>query len=204
MEVAKQLVPSAMQLKEAHRLFLENEPRDLFYRAATELTELALKGKTSLSLSEAIAVLLQTWNRAYYQYYRFDHRHFVHIDQLLNQHAELLIKEFRNRSISSLCENDEAKVEAIFTAFETVLGPTGAAKALHLLAPRFFPLWDGAIAKAYGSTFKLRGRNGAGYWRFMVTTRLQYQRLCASFSQQVNLLKLVDEYNYCRYTKHWL
>jgi hypothetical protein len=49
------------QLKEARKLYEAHEPRDLFYRAATELVELAVDGKTkSLTLSEAIAVLLQT------------------------------------------------------------------------------------------------------------------------------------------------
>lgn len=27
--------------------------------------------------------------------------------------------------------------------------PVAVAKALHLLAPHFFPLWDGRIAKSY-------------------------------------------------------
>jgi len=197
-------MPSLTQLEEAHRRFLENEPRDLFYRAATELTELALKGKTSLSLSEAVAVLLQTWNKAYYQYSRFNHQHFIDIDQLLNQYRELIIKQFRRWPSSSLSGEEKTKVEAIFAAFESVLGPTGAAKTLHLLAPRFFPIWDRAIAKAYGCAFKPRGKNGAGYRRFIEITHFQCQCLRASFSQKVNLLKLLDEYNYCKYTKDWL
>lgn len=204
METANEEAPSVKQLEEAHRLFLDNEPRDLFYRAATELVALALKGETNLSLSEAIAVLLQTWNKAYYQYFRFDHQHFFEIDKLLNQYQELLISQLRPRSICSLCEEDKPKAEAIFEAFETILGPTGAAKALHLLAPGFFPLWDGAIAKAYGSAFKPRGKNGKGYWDFMVRVRSLCEHLSSSISQEVKLLKLLDEYNYCKYTKHWL
>ena len=35
----------------ARRAFKEHEPRDLFYRAATELVDLALRGKTSLNLA---------------------------------------------------------------------------------------------------------------------------------------------------------
>lgn len=45
---------------------------------------------------------------------------------------------------------DEATVKGVFKSFEKVLGPVGATKCLHLLAPRFFPLWDRAIAEAYG------------------------------------------------------
>ena len=40
--------------------FEENEPRDIFYRAATELVALALQGSTTVSVAEALAVLLET------------------------------------------------------------------------------------------------------------------------------------------------
>lgn len=63
-------LPTATQLEQARELFEEYEPRDLFYRAATELIDLALDRKTSLTVAEALAVLLQTWNA---QYYRFGH-----------------------------------------------------------------------------------------------------------------------------------
>lgn len=86
--------PTIQDIEAARQAFEANEPRDLFYRAATELVSLALEGRTSLSVAEALAVLLQTWNKMFYQ----------------------------------------------FKAFEEILGPVGAAKCLHLLAPRFFPL----------------------------------------------------------------
>lgn len=59
--------PSIKDLKRARKVFLENEPRDLFYKVATELVELSIKERTKVKLSEALAVLLQTWNRAYHQ-----------------------------------------------------------------------------------------------------------------------------------------
>lgn len=196
--------PSPTEVEEAHHRFLENEPRDLFYRAATELTELVLKGQTCLTLSEAIAVLLQTWNRAYYQYFRFNQRHFAEIDRLLTEYKDIIISRFRSFSSYSFSYDDKRDVEVIFAAFENVLGPTGASKALHLLAPRFFPLWDGAIAKAYGCAFKPRGRNAAGYRRFMEIAHSQCSHLQTSLPDNANLLKLLDEYNYCKYTKRWL
>src|ERR1051325_5999064 len=39
--------------------------------------------------------------------------------------------------------------------------PVGVAKALHLLAPGFFPLWDEKIAKAYRLS-----TDRSGFWRF--------------------------------------
>jgi len=53
---------SAVELKAAHAHFELIDPRDLFYRAATELVDLALKKSTPLSVAEALTVLLQTWN----------------------------------------------------------------------------------------------------------------------------------------------
>ena len=62
-------------VKKARKAFEAREPRGLFYRAATELVVLALRGATSLTVAEALAVLLQTWNKAYYQYRKFDNAH---------------------------------------------------------------------------------------------------------------------------------
>jgi hypothetical protein len=64
-------------VKAARDSFETNEPRDLFYRVATELVDLALRGATSLTVAEALAVLLQTWNKTYYQYRKFDNAHFA-------------------------------------------------------------------------------------------------------------------------------
>ena len=47
---------------------MQQEPRHLFYRVATELIDLSIKGITKISLAEALAVLLQTWNREYYRF----------------------------------------------------------------------------------------------------------------------------------------
>lgn len=80
-------IPTIQDIKAVRNAFEANEPRDLFYRAATELVSFALEGKTSLSVAEALVVLLQTWNKMFYQYKRFDHKHFTDIDRLQNQQS---------------------------------------------------------------------------------------------------------------------
>ena len=60
-KTAEPMLPTLDQLGQARARFEAYEPRDLFYRAATELVALALQGKTKLSVGEAVAVLLQTW-----------------------------------------------------------------------------------------------------------------------------------------------
>lgn len=196
-------VPTVEDLRQAHSIFLEVEPRDLFYRAATELVRLAFAGQTSLTAAEALAVLLQAWNRSYYQYRRFDGQYFGEIDALIVKYQQLLVA-FRARSIDSFCDEDEATVRRLFESFETVLGPVGAAKSLHLLAPRFFPLWDRAIATGYGLPLGRRGSNGIRYCRFMRIAKAQCESVGGEESLKHNPLKAIDEYNYCKYTKGWL
>ena len=191
------------EIEAARQAFEAHEPRDLFYRAATELVALALDGRTSLSVAEALAVLLQTWNKMFYRYRRFDSQHFADIERLIRDHRSMLIT-FRQRSIQSLKQEDESEVVHVFKAFEEVLGPVGAAKCLHLLAPRFFPLWDRAIADAYSLPLRPRGRNAERYWRFMGIVKKQVQSLGGEQAIGRNPLKAIDEYNYCKHTKGWI
>lgn len=195
--------PTIHELEAARETFEGSEPRDLFYRAATELVGLALRGQTSLSVTEALAVLLQTWNSAYYRFTPFDGLHFSDLDRVVTRHEEELAI-LRGRSIGSFSFEDETTIQNLFADYEAVLGPVGAAKALHLLAPRFFPLWDRAIAKNYGLPLRARGENPARYRRFMEITRRQYEELGGEQAIGLNLLKALDEYNYCKYTKNWI
>ena len=58
--------PGREDLARAHEAFRAHESRDLFYRAAIALVGLARESVVDLTTGEAIAVLLRTWNSAYY------------------------------------------------------------------------------------------------------------------------------------------
>jgi hypothetical protein len=195
--------PTIDELSSARSVFEANEPRDLFYRAATELVSLALQNATSLSVAEALAVLLQTWNRPFYQYRKFNVQHFKNIEELIINHQSML-GGYRKRALVSLNHEDEKAITYIFQDFEKVLGPVGAAKALHLLAPKFFPLWDRAIADAYQLSIGRAGTNGKRYFSFMEITEEQVKNIGGMDALGRNPLKAIDEYNYCRYTKGWV
>jgi hypothetical protein len=146
---------------------METKYGDPFYAVATELVELAQRGQTKVKVSEALAALLLTWNRGYYRYHPELSRRLVHdLDELLARDKRVLT-EFGNASIESFGRDNEDAVRAVFESFDAVLGPVGAAKALHLLAPRFFPLWDTAIAQAYGVGGARAARNAERYVLFM-------------------------------------
>ena len=192
-------VPTPEELTAARALYKSVEPRALFYRAAVELVELVWRDQSSLSLAEATAVLLQSWNKDFYRFHRFDEEHFSNLDTLLKMFHESF-SGYRLRDISGLTDQDEVPVKEVFTAFENLLGPVGAAKCIHLQAPRFFPLWDREIAAGYKLALGRMGENANRYWLFMGITREQIRRLGRSLTED-NPLKILDEYNYCVHTK---
>ena len=195
--------PAPEDIARAREVFERREPRDLFYRAATALVDLALSGKVELRPAEAIAVLLRTWNASYYRFHPgLGLEHFSRLEELIGT-RNMSILRFRERLISSLAAADEPEVRALFDQFEDVLGPVGAAKALHLLAPRFFPLWDRRIAAAYGLALGPAGKNASKYWRLAQISREQSETLTASGIEPERVLKALDEYNYCRFTMNW-
>ena len=195
--------PTAADLARARQVFGTHERRDVFYRAANYLVDQALRGEAPLAVSDALDVLLQTWNRAYYQYHPAQPDHFERIEALLDRHASWL-SHARARTIDSFSPSDGAALEPIFQDFENVLGPVGAAKALHLLAPRFLPLWDRAIAVAYGLELGTIGTNGGRYIRMTNIAKAQSARLGGDDAAGMNVLKALDEYNYCRFSKGWM
>jgi hypothetical protein len=195
--------PTAADLVKARQIFRSRESRDVFYRAATYLVEQTLQGRAPITLSEALAVLLQTWNRAYYQYHPPGPDHLDHVDALLDQYASWRHR-IRDRTIDTFSPADGAELGAVFRDFEKVLGPVGAAKALHLLAPRFLPLWDRAIAVAYGLQLGSTGTNGKRYVRMADIARAQSAYVGGQDALGVDILKALDEYNYCRFTKGWM
>ena len=63
---------TADDLQRARDAYEKNVPRDLFYRAATILVSSALAATVELTVGEALSVLLETWNRAYYRHHPID------------------------------------------------------------------------------------------------------------------------------------
>jgi hypothetical protein len=98
-------------------------------------------------------------------------------------------------------KNEYECVSAIFQEFEEVLRPVGTAKVLHLLAPRYFPIWDNKIAKGYGLALNRPGSKTDRYWSFMYIRKQQCLMLREEGECSDNLLKSIDEFNYCRFTK---
>jgi len=161
-------------------------------------------------MADGMGVLLLTWNQAFYRYGSFD---FALLEEILRTNM-VVIEGLRLRDIRSLVEADELTIRQLFLAFLDALrikegkkkdckSPVAVAKALHLLAPDFLPIWDDKIARAYACSYHLHPDQK------YVAFAYEMQGLARQLQAHVppgcgrTFLKLIDEYNYAKYTKHW-
>lgn len=85
--------------------------------------------------------------------------------------------------------------------------PVAVAKNLHLLAPRFFPLWDNKIAQKYGCSYN---KNPAEKYVLFCkkikkfAEKFKDDEKIKRYEKEKSLLKLIDEYNYSKYTQGWI
>jgi hypothetical protein len=137
------------------RAYEELEPRDSIYRVSTFLV--SEWWADPARLGDALSVLLLVWNAVFYRFGEFDEQM---LEDVLRQSA-VKLNAFRQREISSFSEADEEDAQRVFISLSKALrrtrdgveSPVSAGKALHLLAPNFFPLWDQYIAPAYGCPY---------------------------------------------------
>lgn len=188
--------------------FRANESRDAMYKVATFLVT-HFWGKPS-EMADGLGVLLLTWNNALYRYGSFD---FGSLEVVLRENMKSLAT-YRARTICSFTDADEAPVAALFNSFLDALkiadgkskgtqSPVAVAKALHLLAPAFFPLWDDKIARGYHCHYS--GNPSAKYLAFIRISKNMAEDIKDSVNTGgTTVLKMIDEYNYAKFTKKWI
>ena len=201
-------IPNPEDFLKGCKEFEKHEKRDAMYKVATFLVS-HFWGKPS-DMTNGLGVLLLTWNQAFYRYGIFD------FDKLENCIADDLqkLERFRDRDISSLSVHDKDEIKNLFDEFLKALqidsgkmkgrrSPVAVAKALHLLAPTFFPLWDGKIAKAYRCYYNnYPGKRYASFCEIMKNVAEKVKDYVKVSDKSI--LKLIDEYNYSKYTQGWI
>lgn len=83
-----------------------------------------------------------------------------------------------------------------------VIGPTSTSKVLHIISPRFFPLWDSKIRKM--EMYKIYNPDGKGYIKFMLKIRELWFKDNETIKKLYELktrygiseLRLIDIYNW--------
>jgi len=204
------IIPTLAEVEKGYQTFQLHEKRDAMYKTATFLIS-HFWGKSS-EMADSLGVLLLTWNQAFYRYGLFD---FDKIEQCIRNNQNVL-NNFRDREILHYSTSDDYDIIHVFNDFLLALqiadgkkagvkSPVSVSKALHLLAPGFFPLWDDKIARAYSCYYANNPEQK--YLTFMGKMKQIAEELQLSVNSLPNgktLLKLIDEYNYSKYTKQWI
>lgn len=201
-------LPSREELLKGCEQYRIHEKRDAMYKVATFLI-CHFWGNTT-EVTNGLGVLLLTWNQAHFRYGSFS---FENLEACLRRNLQI-INTFRSRDRLSLSDEDESAIKGLFDQFldavkvvdGTHIGwrtPVGVAKALHLLAPDFFPIWDEKIAKNYNCNYS--SEPAKKYFLFCKKIR-EVARVIQGYIEPSKkpLIKSIDEYNYSKYTKHWI
>lgn len=163
-------------------------------------------------LADGVGVLLLTWNQAHY---RHGPPVFARFEKFRACESAVLHK-LRGRDIATLAETDDGIVHPLFTSGLDALqipegtckgrrNPVAVAKALHILAPHFFPLWDAVIANAYDCYYaKAAGRRYIKFKRLETDPVGELREPIEGLLAGKTALKVLDEYSYARFTKEWV
>jgi hypothetical protein len=189
-------LPTAADVAIAHGEYLRVEGRDVVYRVARDLVERGYRRESGFTVGDAVAVLLLSWNAAFYRPRPMLVRTLADdLDRLIAAHDPEL-RGFRSRDVTTYHPPSDADVVArVYRGFVDVLWPVGTAKALHVIAPSFFPLWDDAIARAFRLQLSPREASVAAYLRLM-----EIGRAFSAGWRSPDALKALDEWAYVRFT----
>jgi hypothetical protein len=201
-------IPTPEQLEVGYKEFRARESRDAMYKIATFL--LCHYWGQPAEMANSLGVLLLTWNQAHYRFGRFD---FEKLEECIAKNI-VTLEGYRAKTILEYAAKDNPHIMDLFEQFLAVLAiaegtkngarsPVAVAKALHLLAPGFFPLWDKKIAQEYCCDYSTRPAEK--YVAFVKKSQCMARRLqSVDLPAGKTLLKLIDEYNYAKYTKGWV
>ena len=202
-------IPNSEEFLKGIKEYRKYEKRDSMYKVATFLVS-HFWGKFA-DMSDGLGVILLTWNQAFYRYGLLD---FDKLESFLKDNFAD-IEYFRKRNIFSFEANDYEKIKNLFNELLIATGinsdksdsktsPVSVAKSLHILCPEFFPIWDTNIAKSYG-------------YNYLTSPSRKYLEFSRDLKELANkikgyegypldrpLIKLIDEYNYSKYTKGWI
>jgi len=156
-------------------------------------------------MAEGVGRIIRGWNR-FYSGYSADS-----LIATIGANIDLL-SHLRSRDILSFTEDDHTVISKLFTDYLDALkrvddgrkSPVSVAKALSLFAPGILPIWDSIIATSYGCVYV--GTGIREYLTFCAKMKIfaENAQHCITSEDDRPLLKRIDEYNYSKYTKHWI
>ena len=189
--------PSETDFKAAIAAYRACETRGPVYFHA--LRHIADGWGNAVEMATGIGLLLKSWHNAFYRFGPYDA---TRLATCIEENMAMLGTLYE-RAIDSFALDDEPHVRSLFSAFTAALrgGKKGkqestvaTAKAMHLLAPGFLPLWDNPIAGAYDQ-FPMWAHNYVSFCWQMKEMASAVQGYVAN-PDDCTILKRVDEFNY--------
>jgi len=183
------------------------EPRAFCYDLASDLIAQA-KSKSPKNwynqreTIQGVLLLLYTWNFAAQKTKALN---YDNVGGLLKDNKELL-RKLEKRSIQDdeiTWENIKEDIEKVFDSFKTLFGQTGASKALSLLNPNLFVMWDTNIRKELNKELIPKINNGKSSKHY-ITYLEGIRKIIDEYNIATNLppgsivAKKIDEYNYVK------
>lgn len=179
--------------------------RDAVYRTAIFYIN-SFWGKP-IEMVVGINALLVSWNTASNRFGLYD----SNILLKCIQDNFTIIDEYKSRNIITLTDLDCDRVKELFNNFSVALAakgkynaPVAASKALHILAPNFVPPWDIAIQEEYECRCDSYTDPSKKYLLFCFKIKLIATSIKDNICSDKTLIKVIDEYNYSKYTKQWI
>lgn len=194
--------------------FYKVAKRDVAYRVGQKIIGESWNDSSPFTITEGVLTFILIWNMEAYG--RGKYPKYENIESFIQENKPVLNK-LRKRVLLSFNEDDEAIVRDLYEKlleagrYGKKKTKVGTAKALHILAPKFFPIWDSKIIKAFKVgkdyiKFMKKIKNIVnhiieGYFNeFNVSKEEAIKRIiesCSEYSRyRKTLPKIIDEYYY--------
>jgi hypothetical protein len=176
------------------------EPRAFCYDLALRMIK---KDKGEIVVNNetvnGIFLLLLTWNFAAPITKTLDQEK---IRGLLDKN-KTRIDKLKNLTICTFEEHYKSDVGVLFENFRKIFGQTGASKALSLINPKLFVMWDTEIRKEIKRKYIKGIGNGETaekyiIYLFGVKKIIHDYNLCSKITNKNEIAKKFDEYNYVK------
>lgn len=180
-----------------------NEPRAFCYDVAVDFIDKAKKSsgfawRTSDETIRGILLLLFTWNFAARETKALTYDNLRHV---LTESEECLKRLDGVKIEAHLSSAQWEDIFKAFSCFKKLMGQTGASKALSLMNPDLFVMWDTKIRKRLNKCLIPNISNGEKeehYITFLkgIKTLIDRYDLGSKIPAGASLAKKIDEFNY--------
>ncbi len=197
-------IPDCEEFCNGYKEYNEREKLGPIYFDA--LSIIATNWGNPPDMARGVERIINGWNR-FYARFNFDK-----VVDCIGRNLTIL-SQIKARNINSFSEEDEPIINALFSDFLEALrrkndnraSPVSVAKALSPMATNFLPIWDSNIAWAY-NCYYFSDSAAEPYLNFCKKMKLMAARVvdCVPDPDDRSLLKRIDEYNYSKYTQHWI